>query len=269
MVIDFHTHIFPDRIAEKTIKHLSEFGGIRPYADGTKDGLISVMKKGGIDCSVILPVVTRPGQFDSITGFAEEINNEDYSEKGVRLISFGGIHPDSENYKQELNILSQKGFKGIKLHPDYQHTFIDDIKYLRIIEYASSLGMIVITHAGFDVGYPELTHCTPDRVLHMLNEVKPEKMVLAHMGGIFLGEWVEKILVGRNIYLDTSYVADIMDKKQFVRMVRNHGADKILFASDSPWKDPGTLKGTIDGMDLSEDEKEKIFHKNAEKLLNI
>lgn len=269
MIIDMHTHIFPDRIADATIKQLSVLGGISPYADGRKDGLIEVMKKGGIDIAVILPVVTRPGQFESITRFAEEINNYDYGNEGIRLISFGGIHPDTEDYKKELNILYEKGFKGIKLHPDYQHTFIDDIKYLRIIDYASSLGMVIITHAGFDVGYPELTHCTPDRAKRMLDEVKPEKLVLAHMGGVFMGEWVEKVLVGQNVYLDTSYVADIMNKELFVRMVRNHGADRILFASDSPWKDPGSIKEVICAMNFNEEEKKMIFCKNAEKLLNI
>lgn len=269
MIIDMHTHIFPDKIAEATIKQLSTIGGIEPYANGRKDGLIEVMKKGGIDVSVILPVVTKPRQFESITRFAEEINNYDYSNESIRLISFGGIHPDTEDYKGELNTLYSKGFKGIKLHPDYQQTFIDDIKYLRIIEYASSLGMTIITHAGYDVGYPELTHCTPDRIKHMLDEVKPEKLVLAHMGGVFMGEWVERILVGQNVYFDTSYVADIMNKEQFVRMVRNHGVDRILFASDSPWKDPGSIKDVICGMDFTEEEKEKIFCGNAKKLLKI
>lgn len=269
MIIDMHTHIFPDKIAEATIKHLSELGGIKPYATGSKAGLIDVMKKSGIDVSLILPVATKPRQFASITRFAEEINDYDYSDEGVRLISFGGIHPDTEDYKGELNTLYEKGFKGIKLHPDYQNTFIDDIKYLRIIEYASSLGMIVLTHAGYDVGYPELTHCTPDRIKHMLDEVKPEKLILAHMGGVFMGDWVENILVGQNIYLDTSYVTDIMYEEQFVRMVRNHGVDKILFASDSPWKDPGRFKEVISGMHLTEEEKEKIFGGNAKKLLEI
>ncbi|MBQ9885287.1 MAG: amidohydrolase family protein [Lachnospiraceae bacterium] len=267
MVIDFHTHIFPDKIAEGTIKHLSQFGGIKPFATGNLDGLIDVMKAGSIDCSVILPVVTRPQQFDSITRFAEEINNTDFSDRGVKLISFGGIHPDTGDYKGQLNILYSKGFKGIKLHPDYQQTFIDDIRYLRIIEYASSLGMIIVAHAGFDVGYPQLTHCTPDRAKRMLDEVKPEKMVLAHMGGVFMGEWVEQILMGENVYLDTAYVADIMDKAHFERMVRKHGADKILFASDSPWKDPGMMKSVIEGLALTKEEKEMILGRNAEGLL--
>ena len=35
MIIDFHTHTFPDKMAEKTIAFLSEKGGIKPYREGT------------------------------------------------------------------------------------------------------------------------------------------------------------------------------------------------------------------------------------------
>ena len=40
---------------------------------------------------------------------------------------------------KRLKELKHMGFKGIKLHPDYQETFIDDIRYKRIISYASEL----------------------------------------------------------------------------------------------------------------------------------
>lgn len=234
MIVDFHTHIFPEKIAEKTISALSAKGGIPAYSDGMLDGLLNSMKDAGIDISVVLPVVTAPKQFDSIHRFAIEINEREYGEQ--RLISFGGIHPDTDNYKEELNFIASHGFKGIKLHPDYQQTFIDDIKYKRIISYATELGLAIVTHAGFDVGYPELTHCTPDRTLAMLKEVRPEKMILAHMGGLNYWDDVEKYLVGENVYFDTAYVVDEISEEQFIRIVKNHGVDRILFASDSPWK---------------------------------
>ena len=72
--------------------------------------------------------------------------------------------------------------------------------------------------------------------LGYVKEVKPEKMVLAHMGGMKFWDDVEAYLVGENVYLDTAYVIDEMVEEQFLRIVKNHGVDKILFASDSPWK---------------------------------
>lgn len=234
MIIDFHTHIFPDKIAENTIKYMSEKGSIPAYNDGMKSGLLKSANEAGVDLSIILPVVTAPRQFESIHRFAIEINESLY--ENARLMSFGGIHPESDNYKEELRFIASHGFKGIKIHPDYQNEFIDDIKYKRIISYACELGLAVITHAGFDVGYPELTHCTPDRTLAMLKDVRPENMILAHMGGLNFWEDVEKYLVGENVYFDTAYVMDEMTEEQFVRIIKNHGTDKILFATDNPWK---------------------------------
>ena len=73
MIIDFHTHIFPDRIAEKTIKMLSEKGGIPPFSNGSTEGLLNAMEIAGTDISVTLPVLTNPSQFDSVNSFAAEI----------------------------------------------------------------------------------------------------------------------------------------------------------------------------------------------------
>ena len=156
MVIDFHTHIFPDKIAAKSIAALGAIAGIDAYTDGTLNGLLQSMEQSEVDISVILPVMTNPLKFESVNAFAAKIN-EQYEGK---LISFGGIHPDCENYKEKLNWLRKNGFKGIKIHPDYQKVMIDDIRYMRIIEYANEIGLIVITHAGFDDVSPQSTHCS-------------------------------------------------------------------------------------------------------------
>lgn len=269
MIIDFHTHIFPEKIAEKTISALSTKGGIPAYSDGMLNGLLNSMKDAGVDISVVLPVVTAPKQFDSIHRFAIEINEREYGEQ--KLISFGGIHPDTTNYKEDLNFIASHGFKGIKIHPDYQETFIDDIRYKRIISYATELGLAIVTHAGFDVGYPDLTHCTPNRTLEMIKDVKPEKLVLAHMGGLNYWDDVEKVLVGENVYFDTAYVADEMSQEQFIRMVENHGVDKILFASDSPWKPQKEFVKCVQElchkMDFDVNASDKIMGNNGLKLL--
>ena len=79
-------------------------------------------------------------------------------------MSFGGIHPDSANYRKQMNIIADLGFKGVKIHPDYQGVMIDDIRYLRIIEYACELGLIVLTHAGIDISMQNSVYCPPDKM---------------------------------------------------------------------------------------------------------
>ena len=53
------------------------------------------------------------------------------------------------------------------------------------------------------------------------------------------------------------------------KIIEKHGADKILFASDSPWHNPAWEKHMVESLNLTEEEKEKIYWKNAVKLLNI
>jgi len=134
-IIDFHTHIFPDAIAGKSIASLEEKAGIKAATDGTLQGLLESMDRSGVDLSVILPVVTKPSQFDRINSFAAEVN----AKYGDRVLSFGGIHPDCEEYKNKLDAIKAMGLKGIKIHPDYQGVMIDDVRYMNIVEYADSL----------------------------------------------------------------------------------------------------------------------------------
>lgn len=261
-MIDFHTHIFPDAIAVKSIPHLAEVCKTEPFTDGKKDGLFCSAEEAGLDCSIVLPVVTAPKQFDSIHRFAMQFMEG-------KLISFGGIHPEHDDYKDKLRWIKEQGFKGIKLHPDYQGTYFNDIRYKRIISYASELELIVISHAGFDPVCPNDIHCTPQMAAEVIDEVKPTKLVLAHMGGNEMADEVEQYLVGKDVYFDTSYVMDKMDTEQFIRMVRNHGVDKILFASDSPWAGQKEYVDLFQKLPLTEDEKMLIARGNACRILNM
>lgn len=259
-MIDFHTHIFPDKIAEKTISHLAEVCKTEPFTNGKMEGLLRSTEEAGLECSIILPVVTAPKQFDSIHRFALQFMEG-------KSISFGGIHPENDDYKEKLRWIKAQGFKGIKLHPDYQNVYFNDIRVKRIISYASEQDLIVVTHAGFDPVCPNDIHCTPQMAAELIDEVAPTKLVLAHMGGNNLFDDVERYLIGKDVYFDTSYVLDKMNQSQFVRMVRNHGADKILFASDSPWGGQKEFVGCFEKTSLSTEEKYQIGTENAKKLL--
>lgn len=261
-MIDFHAHIFPDHIAGKSIPYLSDICKMDPFTDGRQAGLQASMEEAGIACSVILPVVTAPRQFDSINRFALNFLEGTF-------ISFGGIHPDQENYQEKLRWIKAQGLKGIKFHPDYQNTYFNDIRYKRMIAYASELDLIVVTHAGSDPSSPQDIHCTPKMVEEVLDEVRPTKLVLAHMGGNLMFDEVEERLVGRDVYLDTAYVLDKMNPEQFVRMVRNHGSEKILFATDSPWGGQKEFVTCFAQLPLTPEEQQRILEDNAKQLLKL
>lgn len=263
MVIDFHTHIFPDKIAAKTVEKLEEVGSVKAYTDGTLQGLKESMRESNVTLSVVLPVVTRPSQFDTVNSFAAAINRKD------GIISFGGIHPDTEDYYLKLKEIKKMGLAGIKLHPDYQETFIDDPRMIRIIRYATELDLMVIIHAGLDIGLPDPIHCPPKRTAAMLSQIEKEdaRIILAHMGGYDMWEEVEEYIVGKNVWLDTGYVLGHISDEQFVRIVENHGADRVLFASDSPWGGQKEALEKIRKLDLNVDVLDRILYKNAQELL--
>ncbi len=249
---------------------LSQKAGIPAHSDGSVQGLRDVLQAAGISLGVVLPVLTRPEQFASVTRFALDLNQKaavEGAEGGTRLLSFGGIHPDTPDYKGELKQLSDSGFLGIKLHPDYQGVFFDDIRYLRIIEYAAELGLIVVTHAGIDIGFPEPVHCTPQRALRVLRGIKPDKLVLAHCGGFGLWEEVLGTLAGEPVYLDTAYSMGHIPEELFLKLCRTHGTERLLFATDCPWGNPAKDLDTFLSMPLGDEEKERILYRNAEQLL--
>ncbi len=262
MIIDFHTHMFPDKIAKSTLDFLAGVCGVKPYTDATYSGLLSSAKEAGIDLCVALPAVTKVSQVESINRFAAQ-----YQEGAI--LSFGGIHPACENYKEILRHVKELGLKGIKLHPDYQDMYFNDIRYKRLVAYATELELIISVHAGVDPKCPDDVHCTPKMARELIDEVQPERLVLAHLGGNLIWDDVERELVGRSVFFDTGVVLDHITEEQFLRIVHTHGADKILFATDSPWKGQKEFIKLLSDMPLTSNEKELIFSGNACRLLGI
>lgn len=266
MTVDFHTHIFPEKIAAKTIAQLEDRAHVRAFGDGLESGLVSSMEEAGVDVSVVLPVVTKPEQFHTINRFAAQLN-EKYLDKQTRLWSFGGIHPDSPDYKGELRAIKELGLLGVKLHPDYQDTYFDDIRYMRILDYASEIGLVTIVHAGVDIGFPDNVHCTPKRIRKVLDEVEPRNLVLAHYGGFAMWEDVEELLAGSEAYLDTSFIVGGLEKEMFLRILRKHGADRILFATDHPWSGQKETLEYLRSLAIPHEDLDKILGQNAKNLI--
>lgn len=261
MLVDTHTHIFPDALAARVIPHMAQVCGTVPSTEGTLDSLLASMEKNHVDRSIILPVVTAPRQFDSINRFAAEAN-----EKNENLCSFGGIHPDCEDLHGKLRLLQKNGFIGIKLHPDYQNHMVDDPCMIETVGEAVALGMYVVIHAGFDPVSPDLVHAPPVRSRHLIDavgETGPSHIILAHMGGSEQFDEVRQYLIGTNVLLDTAYVVDRMPAQELEELILAHGANRVLFASDSPWGDVGKFANMVRALSLSDQQKEQILYQNA------
>lgn len=275
MIIDFHVHTFPEKIAPRALNKLSQSSDMKYYLDGTLQDLQGSMQSAGVDRSVLLPVATNPSQYETINHTVLEIN-EKQEETGI--LSFGALHPDNENYREIIRELSKHGVRGIKLHPVFQGVYLDDIRNLRIIECACEYGMIVTVHAGYDISFPGQDYATPKHILSMLAQIHPDKLILAHMGAWGCWDEVESDLAGAEVYFDTSFALTPIEHldhhlegqlsvEQFCRIVKKHGAERIVFGSDSPWSSQTDSISAVRKSGLSEEEQKLIFSENACRLL--
>lgn len=268
---DFHSHAFTDSLAKRAMSSLTlmaetsekaEVREIRPCTDGTLDGLKQIMQKCGINSTMILPVATKPSQQTTINNWASEI-------MGENIFCCGTVHPDADDIFQELERIKSLGLYGIKFHSEYQNFRPDEERMFPVYRKIAELGLIAVFHAGFDPLSKDEILAVPQSFARIAEKVPDLTIVAAHLGGMFLFDDVEKYIAGRydNIYLDVSMLSRYVNHEQLFRIIRMHGADKVLFGSDVPWDNPQNEIDMINSLPLTYEEKEKIFYKNAEKLL--
>lgn len=278
MVIDIHTHTFPDKIALAAVDKLSASGHIPYFSNGTVSGLKNSMEKSGIDYSVVLPVATNPLKLSSMNDISIELNGKD------GLIYFGAVHPDAPDWYEELGRIANNGIKGIKIHPVYQDVDIDDIKFLKILDRAAELGLIVLMHAGDDIGFPGVVRCSPKMTANALKQVGNVKIILAHMGGWKNWQEVAENLADTSAMLDTAFslgeitpkddyyspdFLNLLKKQDFLRLVNTFGSERVLFGTDSPWTDQKQSLEEIKKLPLGETDLDNILYLNAKKLLKL
>lgn len=261
MLIDFHTHCFPDALAPRAVQKLSlSSGGLIPYTDGTVAGLQDCMKKNGVDISVVLNIATNAKQQKNVNDFAASINNK------KTVYSFGSVFPFADDALYELERIKSLGLCGVKLHPDYQGFDVDDERLIPLYKKISQLGLVTVFHAGFDYGFPPPYHATPQK---MANAIKwfDTPVVAAHWGGINCCEDVIKYLCGKNVYFDVSFGYSMMPKYYAEKIMQLHTPDKMLFGTDTPWHTADMELRLLNTLGLSQSDMDKITHQNALKLL--
>jgi predicted TIM-barrel fold metal-dependent hydrolase len=258
-IIDFHTHIFPDEIARKAIPQLELTSNTKACLDGTAAGLIASMRAAGISRSALMPIATKPEQVRSINTWIA-------AQDRAYFIPFGTLHPKFDRIEEECQRMRELGIRGIKMHSNYQDFFPDDEFMFPLYEALVRHRLILLIHAGEDLSFREIM-ASPERTARVLEQFPDLTVVAAHFGAWKQWNGVQEHLIGKNIYLDTSYTFDYLPSDVFIKMAREHGIEKILFASDSPWDDQRKEVETVMRLRLSDEEKEMIFSRNAKELL--
>ena len=266
MVIDFHTHAFPDTLAERAIGGLvagmDPTSTFVPHTNGTLSGLLTHMDRCGVDKSVLLPVITKQKQTVTLNEWAAAAASE-------RVISFGGVFPHTDDFKRDIDYVVSLGLRGLKLHCEYQNFVVDEPQMLRMYDYALSRGLILVFHAGHDPAYQPPYRSSAKQFRTIVDAMRGGVIVAAHLGGHGTWNETERYLVGSDIYLDTSTGFEYFPQEQFLRIARNHGTDKLLFATDSPWTNAEVELRILRSLPLSDAEKAQILGGNAQRLLNL
>ena len=264
MIIDFHTHTFPDSLAARAIAQLSERGQVTPATDGTNTGLLASMQRAGVNYSVVMPIATRAKQVKSINDWALEVN------RIAGLRAFGTLHPGQPEveWQAEIDRLREGGVLGVKMHPDYQEFYVDDPAIVPLCRALADAGLLLLLHAGIDIGYPEPVHCPPPRLARLLDALPDLRIIAAHMGGYRQWDEVEVYLLGRDLYLDTCYSQEELGDERMTSLMRAHGIKRILFGTDSPWIDQTAAVAGIQTLPLTAEEQHAVLGDNARCLLH-
>jgi len=275
MVVDFHTHNFPDALAKRAIDGmLAKLGGIlEPAGDGTISRQIADMKRDGIDRAVMCPVATKPGQFEAILSRAVAIRSGELGEDAARMIEpLGALHPSDPELLRHIDELLAAGIKGIKLHPYYQRFSLEDPGMAPFFASVRDAGLFTVCHCGIDPGYMECAiECAPAQIATLLRRVPGlgPLFVAAHLGG-FSGSppHAVDILLDFDCWIDTAVLAAEAETDEPIRIMSEWPADRILFATDYYWTSQRFVLDWVKRHRPSKTDLEKILHLNAERLLS-
>ena len=257
--IDVHAHIFPDKIAGKVITALEEYYKFSWQGNGTVGDLLAGMESAGVEKAVVFSCATKPDQVGPANEFLKSVSAA-YPEK---FFAFGTIHPDHPDVPGMIKLIRDCNLQGIKLHPDFQQVYIDEPAMMRVYEQLDGTLPLMI-----HMGDSRTDFSSPYRLARVLDRFPQLKIIAAHFGGYSEWDQVWKHLIGREVYFDTSSSIFKLGAGEAAKIVRAHGVEKILFASDYPAARPDQAIADVLEMNLTEKENELIFYLNARRLLS-
>lgn len=267
-VIDAHVHLYPDAIAQKVTPSLASRFGNSPSFDGTVEGCRAKDAASGISASVNLPVATKPDSVPHTNDFWARSNAAERG-KSPAVFSLACLHPQVADKGAEVERMAAAGFAGVKFHPEYQLFRFNDATMDDAWAAMAEFGLVAYLHAGGERVFRPPFHSTPTEIAELQRRFPRLKVAAAHLGGFGMWDESEATLVGSQVYLDLSHTFFWMPDEQMLRMIRNHGAERILFGTDAPWQDPGEVLEAFLKLPLSDAERERICYANARELMGL
>ena len=260
-IIDFHTHAFPDALAERAMGSLEHGASTKAFLDGRISSLLDSMDRSGIEKSVVCSIATKPSQFEPILQWSRAIRSE-------RIIPLLSLHPTDPAYAERIRTIKSEGFKGIKLHPFYQEFDMDEERMLKIYEAVCRENLMIVMHTGYDIAFQQIRRADPAKILDIVKRFPDLKFVATHLGSWKQWQEVEELLAGKPVYMELSFSLEYLDSDPVRDILLKHPKEYLLFGTDSPWTDQqGTLE-LFRGLGLGEKIERAVLSDNAERLIS-
>ena len=260
--IDAHCHVFPDKVVDKAVGAIGGFYNIPMYWRGTPDVLEKAGAHMGIDHFVIHSVATKPQQVSSANQYLASV----VAEHAGKMTGLGTIHPLSDDMERDIDELVSLGLHGIKIHPDMQDFALDCEGFMVAYEICQAKGLPVLAHTGDD----RADRTNPNRVEHVLRSFPHLTFVGAHFGGYTVWDWACEVLPKYdNIFVDTSSTLFWRGADGMRKYINAYGIDRCMFGTDFPMHPASVEIKALKYLAYSEEDYEKLFHRNAEMIYRI
>ena len=259
-IIDFHAHVYPEKIALKATRNVSKYYGLESSeVAATPAELIREGEEVGINEFLLLPVAMKPGQAREVNDFAISLL------KDPHFHSFGSVHAamGEDAIIEEADYIISHGLLGIKIHPETQEFTIDDERLFPLYDYCQEKEIPFYFHCGQWTN--DYSH--PERLRYILKLFPGLEVVGAHLGGWNVFAEGPELLKDMHCYTDISSCMEFVDKEDMVKYIREFGADRCMFGCDFPFFLPKDVKKLFLSLPLTDTERELIAHENAERLL--
>lgn len=248
LVIDSHTHLVD--ASHRTVCH-------DPILFGDEDHMVSKMDSLGIDKMFI-------SSWEGLCTNGISANETDlkaWEKYRNRIEVYAMCNP---NYKEDLDsvvdIYHEKyRFKGLK--PYYSANRYDLLgeKYNAWFEYGNRNKLIMLVHTAVEN--------IPEKVSILSDRYKDMSFLMAHSGADYgtARANIDIVKKRENVFLEITYTS--MTNGIIEYMVEEAGADKVLFGTDMPMRDPAPQLAWVCYARISVEDKKKILGENILKLL--
>ena len=170
------------------------------------------------------------------------------------------VNPKNKNVMDVIKRATQEqGFEMIKL---WCCTYADDPSVDPIMEYAEENGIPVLFHSFKKSTVQVPNETTGIHVANLARRHPKTKILMAHLGGSSY-DGIPAIRDLKNVWCDHSGTLNNGDDLNYA--LEYIGPDRILFGTDNTYLQN---IGQVMGADLTDAQRELIFFKNAQKLLD-